>query len=84
MLQVVPSVPTPDSASIGVMFEYLSLPTWISSPKNTLFLLGNCRDRLGNEPCNTWGRPMAQRRRHDGDASPFFKGARQRQSSSGN
>jgi hypothetical protein len=44
MLNVAPSLPTHDSASIGVMFEYLSLPTRISSPKNTLFLLGNCRD----------------------------------------
>eukprot|EP01047_Picozoa_sp_COSAG01_P024101 COSAG01_NODE_1479_length_10161_cov_138.934109_5_plen_45_part_00 len=44
MLKVAPSLPTHDFASIGVMVEYLSLPTRISSPKNTLFLLGNCRD----------------------------------------
>jgi hypothetical protein len=44
MLKVAPSLPTHDSASIGVMVEYLSLPTRISSPKNTHFLLGNCSD----------------------------------------
>jgi hypothetical protein len=54
MLKVAPSLPTHDSASIGVMVEYLSLPTRISSPKNTLFFFAGQLPGLTGQ-CNLNG-----------------------------